>query len=242
MKKIFKYKSNKDIVFTNINEKLYSNAYLPKPSSEYLPEWYKKTKTYLTNQLDISLIDNNPPMTIKKCTPVFDALTSGYILVTPCDLVVKKNDNGDILYLTSIPNQVQLHGIQQAPYHPYMNQHDYPKWINQWGIKTPPGYSCLFIPPVHGGNEFFTIAEGIVDTDTYNASINFPFILNDVNFEGLIPAGTPMVQIIPIKRDDWKMSLGSKKDLDNLEVIKATLSVKYFNKYKSLFWHKKSYR
>ena len=48
----------------------------------------------------------------------------------------------------------------------------------------------------------FTIMDGIVDTDSYNALVNFPFFLNDWSYEGLIPAGTPMAQVIPFKRED----------------------------------------
>jgi hypothetical protein len=233
---------SKNIIFTNSNKELHSDHYAPKPASDYLPGWYKKTPSYLTNQNDISLHENTPPFTIKKCIPVFDALTAGYILVTPCDLVVKKMENGEIFYLTSIPNMIALHKIEQAVYHPYMNQHDYPKWVNPWGIKTPPGYSCLFIPPVHGGNGFFTIAEGIVDTDTYNAPINFPFVLDDINFEGLIPAGTPIAQVIPFKRDDWEMSIGDKKDLLEQDRVAKRITEKFFDQYKNLYRSNKEYK
>jgi hypothetical protein len=191
--------------------------------------------------LEINLSTNATTSTIKKCIPVFDAICSGYIIVTPCDLIIKRAEDGNILYLTSIPNMIENHSIEQAPYHPRMNHHPYPKWLNPWGIKTPNGYSSLFISPVHGINQFFTILEGVVDTDRYTSSVNFPFVLNDLNFEGLIPAGTPMAQVIPFKRDNWKMKSGSANDLNKILLNNAKLTVKYFNRYKTLFWNKKSY-
>jgi hypothetical protein len=123
-----------------------------------------------------------------------------------------------------------------------MNHHLFPKWLNPWGIKTPKGYSCLFVPPVHGGNQIFTVLEGIVDTDRYFGLINFPFVLNDVNFEGMIPAGTPIVQIIPIKRDEWRSSLGSEKDLKDLVESDTFIRTKFFDRYKTMFWDRKSYK
>jgi len=232
---------DKSIIFTKMHD--VADIYYPKPASSIIPEWYKKTKPY-NNESGKKELDSNytVPATIKKCIPVLDSLSTGYIIPTYCDLWIKKNEHGDIVYVTSHELNIEFHPIIQAPYHPKMNQHPYPKWINPWGIKTPKGYSCLFVPPVHGINKFFTIAEGVVDTDNYSAPVNFPFVLNDTNFEGLIPAGTPMVQVIPFKRDSWNMKIGSEKDfIDNNIIIKKLQSV-FFDRYKNLFWEKKRYK
>jgi hypothetical protein len=42
---------------------------------------------------------------------------------------------------------------------------------------------------------------GFVDCDGYFEFINFPFFFHETNYTGLIEAGTPLVQAIPIKRD-----------------------------------------
>lgn len=231
---------SKKIIFTKLD--FVANEYQPKPADKLIPDWYKKTQSYINSKerdVKFSLETNQ---SIKRCIPVFDALTAGYIIPTYCDLYIKKNDLGEIVYLASgNPSAINFHPVIQAPYHPKMNQHPYPKWTNPWSIKTPKGYSSLFIPPVHGGNKYFTIAEGIVDTDTYTAGINFPFVLNDVNFEGLIPAGTPMVQVIPFKRDIWNMSIGSEKDARLSRDHSSKLQSEFFDRYKKMFWNRKSY-
>ncbi len=230
--------SNK-IIFTKVAD--VPELYFPKPSSQYLPEWYKKTNGYIGGKKDIT-INGESNGTIKKCIPVFDALTAGYILVTSYDIIVKKGDNGVQRYTTSNGEfSLQFHSTMQAPYHPKMNNFDYPKIINPWAIRTPKGYSCLFLPPVHGGNGFFTIVEGFVDTDKYNAPVNFPFVINDTNFEGLIPAGTPICQVIPVKRDSWKMSIGEEKELNIYKKTDVTLRSRFFDRYKNLFWNRKEY-
>ena len=215
--------------------------YFPKPSSSFLPEWYKKTQPYIDNKKEVSG-EGQTKGTIKKCIPVFDALTAGYIITTYCDLWIKKNKEGNIVYTTSGDINIEHHPIMQAPYHPYMNQNAYPKWLNPWAIKTPKGYSCLFLSPVHGGNEYFQIIEGFVDTDRYTHPVNFPFVLKDPNFEGMIPAGTPMVQVIPIKRDSWTIKEGTEKDIKTSIEHFTKLSSLFFDRYKRLFWQKKEYK
>ena len=230
----------KKIIFTKFEDKV-SDKYFPKSAHQMLPDWYKKTNTYISGKKDI---DYNLGInsTIKKCIPVFDALTSGYIIETYCDLWVKKSEDDNIMYITSSDIDIEFHPVIQAPYHPKMNQTPYPKWINPWGINTPKGYSCLFMPPVHGGNKYFTIIEGVVDTDKFSSPVNFPFVLNDPNFEGLIPAGTPMVQIIPIKREKWTKEIGKEKDKGFILENRNKLVSKFYDRYKTLFWEKKHYK
>lgn len=231
---------SKNIIFTNTKSEHVSDEYFPQPASKYLPEWYKKTQTYVGNKKDITLnLQTNG--TVKKCMPVFDALTSGYIIPTYCDLIVRRDEAGNIHYIPSSGIQIEFHGTEQAPYHPHMNNHSYPKWINPWSIQTPKGYSCFFIPPVHGGNEYFSILEGFVDTDKYFSPVNFPFVLKDIKFEGLIPAGTPMAQVIPVKRDSWESLIGNEKDVKKSLNTNSFLSSRFFDRYKNIFWSRKNY-
>lgn len=224
---------------------LVSDKYFPKPAINLLPEWYKKTKSYYgkDGNVNFSFAEKMSSRTIKKCMPVVDSLSTGYIIETYCDILVQRNKEGKIFYSVSeeFP-RVEEHPVIQAPYHPEMNNNAYPKIINPWSIKTPPGYSCFFIPPVHSSNKYFKVLEGVVDTDKYISPINFPFVLNDVNFEGVIPAGTPVVQIIPFKRDTWKSTAGNEKTINLIKEYQILLVSKFLNRYKQLSWTKKEYR
>jgi hypothetical protein len=230
----------KKIVFTKTID--VSDEYAPKPSSVFLPEWYKKTSSYIGSNERTLTYTKETNATIKKCIPVFDVLTAGYIIPTYMDILVKRDENGEPVYLSGNQIGLEFHAISQSPYHPSMNGYAYPKWANPWSIQTPDGYSSLFIPPAHGGNKYFTILEGFVDTDKYISNINFPFVLNDPNFEGMIPAGTPMVQVIPVKRDSWQMQSGNEKNTEKIKENTIHLTSKIFDRYKSLFWNKKEYR
>jgi hypothetical protein len=241
--------------------------YYPKPASKYIPEWYSQMNSYF-NDKKIPDGLGGTTATIKRCMPVFDAINSGYIISTPCDVWVRQglvtenekeiNKNLENLdsddknlninlkqpyYEWSNFNIIEFHPIKQAPTHPNNTGHivAYPKWTNPWSIKTPPGYSVAFVQPWHR-ESIFTILPGIVDTDNYTAPVNFPFVLNDINFEGLIPAGTPIAQIIPFKRDSWKMEIGKEEDLINQKKISVLLKSKFFDAYKIFFRQKKEYK
>lgn len=215
------------------------NEYAPVPASKVLPDWYKNTPEYINGERIVT--DGQTPHTIKKCMPVFDAMTAGYVIPTYVDLQVTRRD--DLPYYEWPQHSaISWHPVEQAPLHPARRQAPFPKWTNPWAIKTPPGYSCLFVPPMHNPNGAFTVLPGIVDTDTYSAPINFPFVLDDETWEGLIPAGTPMVQIIPIRRDAWKMRLGGDAELSAQSSVATRLRSVWFNSYKRHFWARKEYR
>ena len=213
----------------------------PKPSSKELPNWYKNTPSYIDDQ-GKKWIDQNHPSTIKGCIPVFDALTAGYILYTSSDLQVTQK-NGETEYLSRGKRSIiELHGLNQAPLHPLKNGNPYPKWINPYGIKTPRGYSTLFTMPMHR-ESVFTIFSGIVDTDKYSAAVHFPFVLKDPKWEGIIPAGTPMAQAIPFKRDFWKYEICSDEyNVRQKQIDSNNLMALLFNSYKKQFWSSKQYK
>jgi hypothetical protein len=223
-----------EIVFSNVLD--YHENTAPQPAVKHIPQWYKETKGFLPD----GKMSAKNDITIKKCMPVLDALTAGYILPTPHDIWVEKKD-GKIIYYTGPAARVETHQQHQSYLHPKANGHETPKYINGWSIKTPEGYSSLFIPPMHNSHPWFECFPGVVDTDNYFHTVHFPFVLKDTNFEGLIPAGTPMIQVIPFKRDNWSSRIGTEIDKINARENEKLLFQKFFNRYKSLFWKRKTW-
>lgn len=222
-----------------INAKEIDSLYAPLPAKHYIPDWYKHLTSHIDNK-NYPNLDGGISATIKKCIPVFDAITAGYIITTHVDIYVQEQD-GAPFYSWPSQNAIEFHPIEQAPHHPKQNAFPYPKFINPWGIKTPKGYSLLIISPMHRDN-IIEILPGLVDTDKYFSPINFPFVLKDINFRGLIPAGTPIAQVIPIKRSLWK-SLITNKNKPKQQIIKISSKLRsvFYNGYKSFFWTKKHY-
>ena len=221
--------------------------YAPIPAKKMLPEWYKKTHPYIPSMPERINSDASVNATIKKCMPVFDSLTTGYYIRTINDFYISNNEErGTKWYSWPNHKMVEFHAAEQAGEFPIKEFYKdlIPKIENPWGIKTPKGYSCLFINPLNHSKEDrpFTIFEGVVDTDTYHEGVKFPFLLEDYNFVGVIPAGTIIAQVIPFKRDKWVSSIGKDADLghiarNNIDILKST----FVHGYKNNFWQKKDF-
>ena len=80
-----------------------------------------------------------------------------------------------------------------------------------------------------------------MDTDSFEGVIEFPFYwINENTNDILLPANTPIVQIIPFKRESWKMEIKYDKDShSSLNLIKTVN--KFYDNYKTKFWNKKDY-
>lgn len=213
-----------------------------------MPEWYKKQNSYIDGQKIPNLKKYSTVATIKKCIPVFDAITSGYCLLSSSDLYVTQvfdeQEKKELPFFQWPGGEIiQFHSPKQLNHYPIKEWENLnlPKWINPWSISTPKGYSCLFITPIHRDLPF-TILPGIVDTDKYHSPVNFPFILNDIKFTGLIPAGTPIAQVIPFKRESWKMNFGSNKEIEKSNNIDKLLKLKFFDVYRNGLWSSKIFK
>jgi len=101
------------------------------------------------------------------------------------------------------------------------------KFRTPWTVSTPEGYSCYWLDPFMHYNPYFMTWQGIMDTDKWNQvdtnciTILYPKIKG--NF--IIPKGTPIVQIVPFRREHWEHELVFEEDgvLDYMDdpMIKA---------------------
>lgn len=220
--------------------------YRPVPASKIIPEWYKKLESYVGGE---KRPDGNAgtTATAKRCMPIFDAITGGYIISTHADLWVSQRpeEDGNVAPYYEWANfgAISFHPKHQLPEHPDGAGHEfsYPKWNNAWAITTPPGYSSLFISPLHRETPIIVLS-GVVDTDVYEAPVNFPFVLRNPKMDGLIPAGTPIMQVIPFKRDEFQMEIGSNQEFQKQAKVTNKLRSVFFDSYKRQFRQPKEYR
>jgi hypothetical protein len=161
------------------------------PASRFVPEWYRGMPGVV-----------NGIETVKKCVPVLDSLTMGYMFTLSAD-VWYDHESQKVLSNAVVPINSD-HYPEQTQDVVLPDEYDAQphKWINYWHMKTPKGYSTLFIHPLNREDLPFKSFTGIVDTDKHPLVVNFPFVMRK-DFSGVIPAGTPIIQAIPFKRDSW---------------------------------------
>tara|TARA_R100000388_G_scaffold33469_1_gene26151 strand:- start:421 stop:1107 length:687 start_codon:yes stop_codon:yes gene_type:complete len=223
------------ITFCCINENLVKVWPHPKPSTRFIPDEYKKLERFRDGDLHEA--------TVKTCMPFLDSMTMGYIIPFDQDYVVTPTESDfDVVPANREPTDFGFHNKGQLPkeWHKSTGANA-GKFVNKWLIKTPPGYSCLFVKPMNRLEPRFEIIPGVVDTDNYINTINFPFILHKRNEQFIIKKGEPMVQIVPFKRESWKMWSGFYKEYRHQKTVDL-LNSKWVDKYKSMFWKKKSYK
>ena len=208
----------------------------PQPASRFIPDEYRKLERFKNNNM------HTP--TIKTCIPFLDSLTAGYIIPFDQDYVVDpvESDFSVTPANRQDPEDFGYHNKGQLPEAwKKVSGENAGKFHNKWLIKTPPGYSCLFIKPMNRLEPRFEIISGIVDTDTYINVINFPFILYKRDKQFLIKKGEPMVQVIPFKRESWKSWSGFYKEKLH-SVTLSFLNSEWVDRYKKMFWSKKQFK
>lgn len=212
-----------------------AQKYPPLPASQFRPEWYANLHAYLDK-------DKTFP-SVRKCMPVFDVITSGYIMFNAVDQEVYAQPNfaeGTVGFDRRYPQGWTEFNEQEG--HPHMQcpigkPKDYMVISVPWQIKTPPGYSCLIQKPYYDTENRFEVMTAIIDTDVIDVPWhNWPAKLFDDNF--ILKAGQPVAQIIPFKREDWKHEIIH----DNNIMTQETLCNKEVDGYAKIMHNKKTFK
>lgn len=219
----------------------------PNAAKHSVPQWYTEMPNLVKGEKVAGIhpeASNLSNYTLRGCQPFVDALTTGYTWELPTDVEVRKGNGGfNIRWMTPEINMVTQHDLEQAPGMPKPS-HGYPailKWDFPFIIKTPPGYSTLFTHPVNRHDLPFRTFSGVVDTDTYHLPVNFPFQMLEVDKEiYFIEKGTPIVQIIPIKREAWESQTEAYDPDWKYEAFKLKSVIN--KSYKRQWWHRKSFK
>jgi hypothetical protein len=229
-------KKNKQLIFE------FENSFewmLPVvPAKKLVPDWYKDMSSFNKNIKSLPM-----PINIKACVPFLDTLTSGYMITTSVDFAVETDaegfkritwSNGDIIAVT-------VRDGNEAPLlptpHGFASTHF--TWNTKLALNLPKGYSCIITHPLNRHDLPFVTLSGIVDADSMLHEGSIPFYIKE-DFEGLIKAGTPILQILPFKRESWKIV--EKRGLFKKATINGAKSLNYsYGWYKKFIWHKKEY-
>lgn len=239
-------KTNK---ITFIAEDDYTELVCPKPypASKQIPDWFKNQEPYKTSpdnpdgkKLIVRNYESNA--TFKKCQPMLDTLTAGYIVPLWTDVTVENNGFPFINWRVTGREVFSLHAENSVNIDtPIGYFKSVFKYANPWHIKTPPGYSVLITSPLGYPDLPFKALNGIIDTDRSNHPITVPVWVKD-SFVGVVEKGTPMLQVIPFKRDNWESEFTKYKNGEINTILDKDVKSTIVNNYVKGFWTKKSYR
>jgi hypothetical protein len=235
MKKRWFKPTKQVITFTSMDDHVWNVREKPVPAINYLPDWWKNMPNYSKDRTEIELAPA-PTVTVKRCLSAFDSITAGYIVPLWADVKVTYNTDDNttfVNWVTESPvfdvwNKFQVSNFQL----PDDCSSTVFKYLHRWSITTPPGWSSLITHPIGYSNLPFRVISGIVDTDRLKTEINTPLVFKK-NFKGILERGTPMFQIIPIKRNLWESEYvqGNSKMFEySLETLKTKI-VSYYGRY-----------
>jgi len=214
-----------------------TKLYPPVPAKRLIPDWYKEIEIEMAAVQKVGFGTN---LSVKRCIPVLDYMTTGYIIRSHMDIVVKRdwndtvgeNVNFDFRMAEGVP-PVVFHDSKQMPVMRNGYLKKIAKFSGMWGVKTPPGYSCLFFQPQYFNETRFTVFPGVVDTDEYTSPIGFPFMMSDSKETEtyIIEAGTPLVCVVPFKREEWTHEIKNWDKNDKSAILMRTIWQETYRKF-----------
>lgn len=186
----------------------------PKSAVKFLPDWFRDLSPTCGDSEQRDTFGNKP-MSAKKCLPLLDGMSLGFTIPICGDLHIRSNHNNTQIQVHNPPGikVCEFHDANQVGGdHALIKNHGNPlKFLNYWVIKTAPGWSTLFIPPLNNFTNSFMCLSAMVDTDRYPKEVNFPAILLQTDVDEHITAGTPLMTVIPIKRESFNKKINIRK-------------------------------
>lgn len=240
--------SNKTIKFHLIHDFPDQIVLPPVPSKKVVPPWFKQIPPKVEDK-KLGKISS-----VKRCMPFLDAMTAGYTMLVHMDIVIQLLPDGTIhlpfiddhhKYLVEKWKPIESHPASQVKGSAFENM-TILKYMNPWVVETPKNYSALFVPCINRLESPIIPLTGLVDSDVYGNVVNIPFLHTDLEPGGkpvIIPAGTPICQIIPVKRDTWsqKVTVLDKQELKNVSRMRKTMDESREDYYMKNLHEKKGY-
>lgn len=242
------FKKKPFISFNSTYPKLIDIFPEPEPASKNLPGWYKSQPAYFNN--DKTVVNGSQKLTVKKCVAFFDVISSGYILKSPVDIHIDTTGENPIFEISPQFKQLKIplianHSSEQISHYPIDKETEleFLLRINMvWVVSTSKGYSCLFLNPQHHDSSPLKAVSAIIDTDEFYSDGLFSFVVKK-GFKGIIKKGTPLVQVIPFKRENWTSHINQNFDVNNeLRHQRFKIRTIFNGGYKKYFWKKKVYK
>lgn len=181
------------------------------PAKDAKPKWFK----------DQPLIDENhtnpkltyPPevykslaskTTIAGCPALRDFYETGYVVKAWSDILITKTDFGEIIVQTPNKELNPFEFLSVNKLIPNTESHNFKdpviRLVSFIEMTTSKDTSLLQLSCLEGYPNI-KVFEGIVPTDVYPVELKVPFLFTEDFEEVFIPYGTPLLRLIPMKRE-----------------------------------------
>lgn len=153
---------------------------------------------------------------VKGCPAIADWMTSGFIIRLWSDVLIVKTEEGEVKvnHGDKLFDE-QIHGFDvDMMFGPDsgIESKTLIKLSAPWTITGDPGVSVLYEPVPGYFDRPWRTFSGIVPVDQYPLDVKWIFEFTGPVGEHLVPAGTPILRMLPIYRTNFSLEAG--KDLD----------------------------
>jgi len=209
------------------------------PAKKYKRAWvkdcanaYQKYKKVVDNRASV--------ITTAKCPGIREISESGYIVTTWCDFTIETYSNKpydyDVYYPTGIDKFLKEINYNKSIVSDF-NMKDSPVKIptgnnfkrilkvwSPWTIDIPKNWELMFVPVQYEDDPKFTALSGKMSG--LATDLNIHLLWHETNGRVHIPAGTPLCQLIPIKKESIESEFLTLNDN-----IRKKMSTNIFLKY-----------
>ncbi|KFE34557.1 hypothetical protein [Thioclava atlantica] len=178
----------------------------PMPAEKALPDWLRT----MPGEVEAESMGGERLRTLKQCPPLLDALGLGVLIPLPCDIRV---EGGSFHWDWAFPAITDA-PLTRAPLGAHLPEQAIGaplplgpgqlaiKFTNYWTLEAPEGWQLLVTHPMNRAELPFLTLSGLVGGDRFGLGyVHFPALWTDPDFEGVLPRGTPVAQVIPVPRD-----------------------------------------
>lgn len=219
---------NKIEFFCNIEGLETIKECMPKPTKNYVPDWFKQIPSSMKN-------------TVRSCPSFPDFFSQGYVIPMWQDAVIKysKEKNQYAFQASPVDGKnpetiFSTHGNEQfidyvTPYTQGVEGSFVFKFHSPWRIITPPGWSIMALPLFYHFNKDFTVLPGVIDTDMCH-EINMQILYHGDEKDIFIPRGTPLAMYIPFKRKEkfeLEVRFQNESDKRKMKIMETRATTKF---------------
>lgn len=188
------------------------------------------------------------------CPGMLDYHMTGYIICAHTDIAIKANKSGVVVVpqhsvgLTQFeksltkPSPFQYKLVEgMVPINDNVAKNVY-KIPLPWSIFTKPGYSAYVLPPLMHSqlSDKIFVYPGVVDYDQFH---DVSFVFSAIKeCEIIIPTGTPLLQVIPFKREKITAECGKSTESERDKHYFSLASREIKNYYRRFLSERKSFK